>query len=301
MRDVTGDGPEFQVQERFDHLVAVVVPELGVLEVEFDRHVSHDGCKYLAVERRLPVFFQQVAHPLGPTQPFDVRYLVKLLVDLLEPPQVRQDRACRLLANARHAGDVVRGIAFERLHVRHVFRSEALIPFLDGLHVVDAGVSESGVHEEPDVRRNQLELVGVSRDDEGFDALVLGPRGERADEVVRLESVVFKHRYLERFHDRLDHRDLFVEFRVDWRPVRFVLREQFVPKSGSARVQRERHVGRGVVPDDLEERVEEPVCAAGVPAGGGAQPLGNGEPRPEDHGVAVHDEEERLSFIWLGH
>ena len=171
-------------------------------------------------------------------------YAVELLVDLFEPAQVGQDRPGCLLAHARHTGDVVRGIAFERFHVRHVFGSKALVPFLDGFHVVDAGVAESGVHEESDVRRHQLELVCVARDDESFDALVFGPSGERADEVVRLESVVLKDRYLERLHDRLDHRDLLVDLRVDGRPVRLVLWKQIVAKRGGAGVECERDVSR---------------------------------------------------------
>ena len=116
------------------------------------------------------------------------------------------------------------------------------------------------------MRRYQLELVCVARYDESLDALVLGPRAERADEIVRLESIVFKHRNLERLHDRFDHRDLLMDLRVDGRPVSFVQRKQLVPKRGGARVECERDVSRGVVTDDLEERGEEPVRAAGVPA-----------------------------------
>ena len=203
---------------------------------------------------------------MAPRSPLMSGDAVELLVDLFEPAQVGQDGPGCLLAHARHAGDVVRGIALQRLHVRHVFGSEALVPFLDGFDVVDACVAESGVHEESDVRRHQLELVCVARYDESFDALVFGPRAERADEVVRLESVVLKYRYFERLHDRLDHRDLLVDLRVDGRPVGFVQRKQIVAKRGRARVECERDVSRGVVTDDLEERGEEPVRAAGVPA-----------------------------------
>ena len=85
--------------------------------------------------------------------------------------------------------------------------------------------------------RNQLELVGVASDDEGFDALVLGPRAECADDVVSFESVHFEHRHAKRLHDRLDHGDLLVEFRVGGWPVRLVLRVHLVPERGRAGVQ----------------------------------------------------------------
>ena len=190
------------------------------------------------------MFFQQVAHPLCPAKTLDVRHLFKLLIHLFEPPQVRQDRVRRLLADARHPGNVVGGVALQRLDVRHVLRPETFVTLPYGFHVVDAGVAETGVHEEPDVRRDQLELVRVARDDECFDAFTLGPGAQSAYEVIRLEPVQLQDRDAERLHDRLDHGDLLVELRV-----------HLVPERGRAGVQREGNVGGGVVTDDLQKRV----------------------------------------------
>ena len=82
-----------------------------------------------------------------------------------------------LLPDPRHAGDVVGGVALERLVVEHLVGAQA-VALHDPRLVVDDGVGDPHPgREEPDVVVDQLQAVQVAGHDVGVHARARRPRG----------------------------------------------------------------------------------------------------------------------------
>ncbi len=121
--------------------------------------------------------------------------VVEQVFDRAEPlQQIRGG----LLADARHAGDVIGRVALEAFVVGHLLRgkSEALDHFFGP---VDHGIRHAldcGHH--PHVFVHQLKRIEVAGDYCCLQALFGRCRGKSADHVVRLVALDLYHRYIER-------------------------------------------------------------------------------------------------------
>ena len=87
-------------------------------------------------------------------------------------------------ADAGHAGDVVGGIAGQRLHLDHLFRRHAKL--LDHLGNADAAILHGVVHGHP--VGDELHQVLVGRDDGRGRATLAGLAGVGRDQIVGLET-----------------------------------------------------------------------------------------------------------------
>ena len=90
-----------------------------------------------------------------------------------------------LLADARHARNVVDGIAHHRLQVDHLLGRHA--PFLDDLGDADLAVLHRVVHR--DGRADELHQILVGGDDGGVAARLAGQPRVGGDDVVGLETL----------------------------------------------------------------------------------------------------------------
>ena len=104
------------VEQRLDAL-AVEVLQRGSLEVELRRRVAVDRRQVLAEPRLSLVLAQLLAQLVG-------LHLVDALEDALDGAELLQQLRRGLLADAGHAGDVVRRVALQPLVVGDLRRAE---------------------------------------------------------------------------------------------------------------------------------------------------------------------------------
>jgi len=198
-----------------------------------------------------------------------------------------------LLAHPRHPGDVVGGVALQRLVVDHLVRPEAESGHDLGL-VVNHGVLESltGGHE-LGPRRDELQRIEVTGQDEGLQIDGLGLLGERADDVVGLEAGERVHRDPELFEELLAALELRPEVVGHRLPGGLVGRVALVPEGRDRKVEAGRNVDRRDLLDDLEEdRGEAEDRVHQLPLR--RRERGDGEEAPVDEAVGV-DQEEALA------
>ena len=116
------------------------------------------------------------------------------------------------LAHARHAGDIVGGIAHQGLEIDHVNRVEAvLLAERSGRHVLGGGLSHAGGYQfDLGMVGNELQAVLIAGHHHTLPALRLALAGDGTDQVVRLITChliagdvhgvqhLFQHRHLHR-------------------------------------------------------------------------------------------------------
>jgi hypothetical protein len=99
-----------------------------------------------------------------------------------------------LLADARHARNVVRWVACQRFVV-HNLRGGQSVLLLYGVSIEDfqfRNAALRGAHAHMGI--NQLQLVAVACEDERVVAVFDGIAGERAHQVIRLEALLAERR-----------------------------------------------------------------------------------------------------------
>lgn len=142
----------------------------------------------------------------------------------------------RLRPHAADAGDVVAGVADDRLHVRPLRGPEARF-FLEALEGDDFFVPAGRVPHHDVVMQALLEvLVGSHEDHRAFLAVALGKRGEA---VVRLAAVGDFEVQAERLDEPMDGIDLLDEVFRGGAALRLVEREKLMPEVGAVSVEHE--------------------------------------------------------------
>ena len=182
---------------------------------------------------------------------------VEIRVDALHRPEPDQELGRRLVADAGHPRDVVRGVALEADEVGHELGADA-VALDDPLGRVDHHVRHPPRrHHDADVLGGELERVPVGRDHADLVAGRLRLRGERADDVVGLLAGDAQIAIAERLDDRLEVRHLLAE-QVGHRPaVRLVLGVEFDAR-GRLLVPGHEHGRRAVVGQELHQHVRHP-------------------------------------------
>jgi len=244
------EAAELEVAEQLDDRGAVVGAAAGAVEVERDREIGDDPRHLAAVEHLLVVRLDRRAQLWGERPDGGVHALDRL---------VRGDEPCRgLLADAGNAGNVVGGVALERLEVDNLVRPEAVAGH-DLRFVVDHGVLKAlaGGHDLR-ARRDELEGVEVTRQDERIEVQRLGLPGERADNVVGLESGKRVHRDAQLVEELLAPLELRAQLIRHRLPGGLVRRIALVTERRRGQVEARGDVDRRDLLDDLEEDRGEP-------------------------------------------
>ena len=160
LRQPGRQGAELQLAEQLDDRFAVVVADVAAVEIDLDRQIAHD--------RRQPLAASRLVDPGGQRVPGPRRGdLVEVGDDRLDVAVLGDQRLGRLLADAGDAGDVVRGVADERLVVGDVLGSKT-VAGMDRGRVEVAQFAEalgSGQHDRR-VLVDELQQVAVAGDDD---------------------------------------------------------------------------------------------------------------------------------------
>ncbi len=188
------------------------------------------------------------------------RQLVDVVDHTLERAVLRDELARGLVADPRHARDVVARVALQADEVRHLIGPDAVAGD-DAVGRVDVDVGDAARrHHQADVVGAELERVAVGRDDAGSDAVLVRTRRERRDHVVGLPPGELEVPVAERLDDRAEVRELLGE-QTGHRAPRLLVDDArglrgLVPLD-RPRVPRDRHPLRAVVGEQLEEHVRE--------------------------------------------
>ena len=106
--------------------------ELRRRQVEFDRRICTNGRDLTAEQGVVDVRAEVLAHL--------ALDLVRMSDDLVQIAVLTDERTCLLGTDARHARDVVRGIALEAVEIRNEVRGDAVVEVIDALRRHDVHV-----------------------------------------------------------------------------------------------------------------------------------------------------------------
>ena len=253
-------------------------------QVRVDGRVQYDGAE-LPAEVRVVFIVQEVLFLLrGEAEFLDV------VVDVVDAVVLRDPLLRRLRADARDAGDVVGGVALERLDLDEFLGCHKVL-FFDEIRGVFHRLRPShlrGGEEDGDVVPDELEGVPVAG---GDIAVVAGADGRRegAEDVVRLIPFLLDDGVAEFLQEVFEDRHLLREFRGHALAARLVLVIHLMAERGCFQVEGERH-GVGVCRLlQLQKDVEEPVNGIGESPVLRRQQF-DAEKRAVDDAVAVDDQ-----------
>ena len=230
-----------------------------------------------------------------------------LALDLVQPPvqlvdgaELLQQLRRGLLADARHARDVVRAVALEPDVVGDLRRRDAEALQHGGGRVdLDVGDAAAGAHH-PDVLVDHLHRVAVAGDDDGPDALALGLLRQRPEDVVGLVPGLDEVGDPEALHELRQEAPLGRERVRHGGTLRLVLVVELVPEGLLAGVPGADDARGPVLGDDLEEHLAEAEERVGGLPGLGGDGLGQREEGAERQAAAV-EQEEAVVQVRVGH
>ena len=228
-----------------------VVQILGLL-VQFQ--VGLDGRQLVGEEGPLPLFLQLRRHALGAAEA-EIRDLVQLRVDRIQPAQALQQGEGGLLADTGDARDVVHLVAHQGQQVDHPLRGNAELL----LHTRDIqGGARHGI-DQGDVGIHQLGHVLVAG---GYDHRARGGAGlagQSTDDVVGLHPGLADQRQAHGPHQGVDRLHLRAQLVGHGRAVSLVLLEQLVAEGLAWRVEYHHHRAVGVVPAQPAQHADHPL------------------------------------------
>ena len=286
------DRHDAQRSKRLCQHLGIVGGKRRVFEVELDRCVRLDG-RHLAREQGVVDMRTQVLAHLA----LD---LVRMGDDLVKAAVLRDKGARLLWADARHARDVVRGVALEAVEIRHELGGDAMVEVLDrlGRHDLDVRKALLGAHD-LHVFGGELVHIAISGDEEHVATGGFARARERAEDVVALPSLGLEDGHLDLLQQLLDHGELCTQIGVHGRALRLVLWKHFHAHARLALIKGNRHaIGtKGI--NHLQEHVEKPEDGIRRTAIRRVHGWGHGVERTVHERVAV-DDGERATIRALG-
>ena len=231
-------------------------PSVRCVDVDIERHVAHERDDAGVRAGQLLVLGQVLAQLR--------RLLVEVREDPVEVAVLGEELGRRLLPDARHARQVVRGVAAQRGQ-QHVLRGRHAAAVEDARLVVERVVAHAALvveHAHVGVL-HELEAVAVARDDDDLGLALRRLGGQRGDDVVGLEARRLHHGDGEGRHHLTDHVELRREQPGGLGPAGLVVLEDLVPEGGARGVEGHRQ-GRGaLLPDQVHQHGGEAVHRVG--------------------------------------
>ena len=282
---------KLQLGQQFHHLAAVIAPKAASLQLQVHRRGAVDGHQGAVVESPLPVFAQRRLDA-------GRLYRVQVFVDSLQRAVFPQQGGGAFFAHPRDAGDVVGGVAHQRLEIGLLPRAQAGVALRQFRLVIHPPVLNTGRQIDPYPRGNQLESVAVAGEDHRINARRLRLAGKGADNIVRFPPVQLKNGNAESDHKLFHPVELGAQFRRRRGALRLVIRELPVPESGRRSVESDGAIGRAPFLQSPQEHIGEPENAGGILAhAAGKVALGGYRPeRTMHHSVAVHNHQQRAAL-----
>jgi hypothetical protein len=214
--------------------------------------------------------------------------LVGVLDDPVQRPELRDPFGGGLRTHPGHSGEVVARLAHQRGQVPVAVRADTVPGGHRGrVHPGQLGDPADRI-QHGDAVADQLERVPVAGGDQHLQAGRPAPAGEGGDHVVGLVSRCLHHRDPQRGEHLLDQADLAGEVARALRPAGLVGRVLLVAERAPGHVEGDRHVGRLLVPEHVDQHRGEPVDRVGRLPGGGREVLHRKcEERPVSYRVSV--------------
>ena len=212
---------------------------------------------------------------------------------LVQAAVLHNERGRLLGANARHAGNVVRGVALQTIEVRHQLGRDAVVQVVHGLRRHNADVAHALLGgNDLHVVRGQLVHVPVASEEQHLVASLLAAASQGAQDVVALPALALAHRHVQRAQQVLDHGKLLVQGRVHGRALGLVLGQHLHADGGLALVEGADDAVRleGLV--QLDEHVEEAEERVGGATVRRVHGLADGVEGAVHEGVAVYDRDD---------
>lgn len=183
----------------------------------------------------------------------------------IERAELREPFDRRLLADLRHAGQIVAGLAHERGDIRVLLGSHP-VTLLNGRRVVALELGDP-LHrriQQRDVFVDELDGVAVPRDDEHFEALFGALGREGGEDVVRLDPLLRQDRDGHGGEAVLQQRDLPLELLRRLGPCGLVLGVLIGAEGVPRGVEGDREMRRLLRLDEVDQHRQEPVDAVRV-------------------------------------
>ncbi len=190
-------------------------------------------------------------------------------VDVIQRAVFGQEAFGGLLADARHAGDVVGFIAHNGLVIHHLLGAD--VQFGDDVFGGDVVAVIPGQVDD-DARAHQLEQVPVAGDDLDAESLPGGPVSHRAEHIVGFVAFHFEAGDVEGIHQVADPVDLRGQVLRHFGAGALVGRENFIAKS-LAGVEGDGKVIGFFHLEYADQLTGEAVCSGGGFAGGSVPAL----------------------------
>ena len=246
-REGRGERPEPERREQLETGLTVGTHVAERVEVHFDRRVGPDARQLPALARQVGVRQERLAVAL-------LRHVAGVREQLVERTEARQQLHRALVADARYAPDVVRGVAGERQHVHDSpGRDAEALP-----HAFDIEPRPFVARVEDDDRLvDQLQQVLVAGDDDDPVSCRVPLDRDGSDHVVGLEPRAGEDPHAQRLGGAVDQRHLDHQVVGHRRTVRLVVAGQFVAEGGSGHVEGRDNRGRTMVVDELAQHRDE--------------------------------------------
>ena len=220
------------------------------VKVELDGRIGADGRDLAAQQRIVDMRAQVLAHL--------ALDLIGMRNDFVQAAVLRDERARLFGADARHAGDVVGGVALQAIKVGHERRRDAVIQVIHALgrHNRYIGQALAG-RDHVDVLGHELVHVAVTGHQQHVAAGLLAQARHGAQDIVAFPALGLQDRHIQGLEQLLDHGELRMQVGIHRRALCLVLRQHLHAHARLALVKGHDYaVGvKGV--DHLKEHVQE--------------------------------------------
>ena len=217
--------------------------------------------------------------------------VVNVLVHALQRAEGLHQREGGLFADALHAGDVIRGVAHQALHLDELLRRKAVF-FLNGILVHHHGLAAShhgSSQQYGGALAHQLQAVAVS----GGKETVIFPGGagssQCAQNIVRFPALGGNGAVAKVCQQLLEHRHLLCQFLGHGVAGGLVAIVHFMPEGGSFQVKSHGHLVRLALLEQGEQNVQKAIDGVGVTSVLGGQQL-DAVKSAVGNAVAVNDQ-----------
>ena len=203
------------------------------------------------------------------------RGIIDPLIDAVEGAELLDEGEGGLFADARDAGDIVRGIAHQRLDLDHLPGGDAvLLPdcrLVDDLGARLAAAGKGETHRYP--AADELEAVAVPGGDDAFVPRRATALTQRAEDVIGFVPFKRKNRIAHQGQQLLERLNLLRQFLGHPLAAGLIAVEHLMAEGGGAQVKGKGHRIGGVFLDQLQKDVQKAVNPVGKLAFPGGERL----------------------------
>ena len=237
------------------------VLDAGVIVIEVDRGVNADGREGLRQRGTLPLIDQHLRSLRLPRH-LKLRVAGKCcLVCGFDRMILRDDPLRRLRTEARHARDVVGGVAHQRLQVDELERRHApLLHHILRIVVIDRRHALRRFRQaDLDLLIRELQEVAVTGDDRHLHALLLAALRDGTEQVIRLVAALHEERNVHRAKHLLHQRNLLVQLRRHRLPRPLVGIKHLMAEGRLMHIEGHRQMIRLLLIQHLQKDIQETI------------------------------------------